>query len=184
MAVKQRFEGEFLRFGKKIGYELILVEKSLITNEAVREKCKVDKSNYGKNYACPPFAPKISQFPHKNILVYLFYVYGKSLDNWEILAKLTYDYGRRLEKELDGICFIAGQCRLCEKCKAEEGKPCIHPEEMRYSFTAVGLDSEKLNNFLKQKIVWNSEHIYAVAGCLTNHEKLDLKRLASIITNL
>ena len=33
MAVKQRFEGEFFRFGKKIGYELILIEKSLIPNK-------------------------------------------------------------------------------------------------------------------------------------------------------
>lgn len=184
MAVNQHYKGEFFRFGRKVGYELLLVEKSLITDETVREKCRVDKSNYGKNYACPPFAPTINQFPHKNVLVYLFYVYGRTKENWEFLAKLTYEYGKRIEKELNGTCFIAGQCRLCERCKAEDGKPCIHPEEMRYSFTAVGLDSEKLNRFLEQKIVWNSEYTFAVGGCLTNYEKLDFKRLTLIFLNI
>jgi predicted metal-binding protein len=175
------YQDELEKFGMKIGYESLLVRKDIVTDEKVREKCKVDTSNYGKNYACPPFSPVITQFKKRNIFIYLLYIQGKEIEKWDLLAKLIFDYGKKLEKELAGICLIAGPCKLCKSCKAETAETCPFPQERRYSFTGVGLDTEKLNKILRRKIIWDNRYISAVGGCLTDKEGVDSDKLFSIL---
>ncbi|MEY8298336.1 DUF2284 domain-containing protein [Emergencia timonensis] len=55
----------------------------------------------------------------------------KSLYDAEMLA---------LEKERPGSCALAAQeCAHCTKCARLAGKPCLHPEQMRYALESLGM---------------------------------------------
>lgn len=164
----------------KLEYKAILLNLEELSSEPIREICKTSEC-YGKRYSCPPFAPPISQLgkDFKNIFAYLISTEGEDMGNWYFLSDLVCSFGRRIEEYLDGISFTAGQCRLCEICEAELGKPCSNPEEMRYSFTGVGLDAGKLSNMLDCEL-WNEAYASAVAGCLTNKETADHEILFQI----
>jgi predicted metal-binding protein len=176
------YKSEIDKFGIEIGYESLLIEKDAITDRNIRKRYKCNATICGKNYACPPFSPTIDQFKYESIFVYI--LSAEKEDVWELFAKLTFEYGKKLEASLNGVCFIAGPCRICDPCKAEAGEPCPYPEEMRYSFTGVGLDTEKLNRFLKRKITWDDKCTSAVGGCVTNKKEADLESLFKILQNL
>lgn len=45
-----------------------------------------------------------------------------------------------LEKERPGSCALAAQeCAHCTKCARLAGKPCLHPEQMRYALESLGM---------------------------------------------
>lgn len=68
----------------------------------------------------------------------------------------------------------AGHCQICEKkpCARVEGKPCLHPELMRYSVESLGGNVERtVELYLKQKILWIEngripEHFMLLCGLL------------------
>jgi len=165
----------------KLGYKAILLNVEELSNETIRDRCKISEC-YGKRYSCPPFAPPISYFQKdfKNTFTYLIFMKGIDIKNWYFLSDLTYSFGRRIEEYLEGISFTAGECRLCETCEVELGKPCSKPKEMRYSFTGVGLDAGKLSKILNYKL-WDEAHTSAVAACLTNKEIVDHEVLFQIL---
>jgi len=164
--------------GLKIGFKGSLLKIDVLEDEKIREKCKICE-NYGKNYSCPPYAPTTKFFKkkYKKIFAYIFHMKNGNVDKWEALARLVFEYGKKLEKVLDGECLIAGNCKVCVRCSLETGKPCIHPRKKRYSFTGVGLNSEKLSKILNHKIVWNKKYLSAVGGCFTNKEKINFKEI-------
>jgi predicted metal-binding protein len=164
----------------KLGYEAILLSIEELSDETIRDRCRISKC-YGKRYSCPPSAPFISHFHKgfKNIFTYLIFMQGRDIKNWFFLSDLIYSFGRRIEECLEGISFIAGECRLCETCELELGKPCSKPKEMRYSFTGVGLDAGKLSEILNYKL-WDETRTSAVGGCLTNKETADHEMLFQI----
>jgi len=172
------YENEIAR--SKLKYKAILLSIEELSNEAIRERCKISEC-YGKRYSCPPLAPPISHFKKdfQNIFAYLIFTEGKDINNWYFLSNLTYSLGRRVEEYLEGISFAAGECRLCEICEAELGKPCSKPKEMRYSFTGVGLDAGKLSEILNYRL-WDEARISAVGGCLTNKETAEHEMLFQI----
>ena len=57
------------------------------------------------------------------------------------------------------------RCRLCsEGCTRPEGKPCRHPDRLRYSLEAVGFDvSAAARDLLDIELEWSSD------GSLTRH---------------
>lgn len=172
------YENEITKL--KLGYKAILLSVEELSNEATRDRCKVSEC-YGKRYSCPPFAPPISYFQKDftNTLAYLISMEGREIKSWYFFSDLIYSFGRRIEKYLEGISLAAGECRLCETCEVELGKPCSKPEEMRYSFTGVGLDAGKLSKLLNYKL-WDESRISAVGGCLTNKETVDHEVLFQI----
>ena len=69
---------------------------------------------------------------------------GRIIENtlWVEKQKLTEDL-LALEKEYPGsVSLSAGSCQICPKdhCARIEGKPCRHPERLRYSIEALGGD--------------------------------------------
>ena len=168
----------------KLEYKAILLSIEELNNETIREICKTSEC-YGKRYSCPPFAPPIIHFKRdfKNIFAYLVSMKGKSMGNWYFLSDLVHNFGRRIEDCLGGVSFTAGECRLCEICEADFSKPCPKPEEMRYSFTGVGLDAGKLSKILNYEL-WDEAHTSATAGCLTNKEITDHEMLFQIFCEI
>ena len=161
----------------KLEYKAVLLSMEELSNETTRGICQTSEC-YGKRYSCPPFAPSISYFKknYTNVLALLISTERKGIENWYFLSDLLHNYGRRIEGCLEGISFTAGKCRLCEICEVELDKPCSKPEEMRYSFTGVGLDAGKLSKILHYEL-WDEAHTSAVAGCLTNKETADHEML-------
>jgi len=168
----------------KLKYKAILLSMEELSDETIRERCKISKC-YGKRYSCPPFAPPISHFKKdfKNTFVYLIFMEGKDIKDWHLLSYLAYSYGRTIEEYLEGISLTAGECRLCEICEAQLGRPCSKPKEMRYSFTGVGLDAGKLSKILNYEL-WDEAHTSAVSGCLTNKETVDDEMLFQIFCDV
>jgi predicted metal-binding protein len=172
------YENEIAKL--KLGYKAILLNVEELSDEATRDRCKISKC-YGKRYSCPPFAPPISYFQKdfKNTFTYLIFMKGRDIKDWYFLSDLICSFGRKIEEYLEGISFTAGNCRLCETCELEFGKPCSKPKEMRYSFTGVGLDAGKLSKILNYKL-WNETHTTAVAGCLTSKETVNHEMLFQV----
>ncbi len=167
--------------GLKLTYKakLFSLEKLLVNEPStIRDKCKVCR-NYGNNYACPPLAPTTTFLRNKfrKILVYILHAKDGNLDDWNMLAKIIHYYGLKVEKELDGLCLIAGECKICEKCAAESFKPCIYPEKKRYSITGIGLDVEKTFLALNHKLSWKKSELTAIGGCLTNKNTVNHNNL-------
>ena len=169
------YENETIK--PKLKYKAILLSTEELSNETIREICRSSKC-YGKRYSCPPFAPPISHLKKdfKKILAYLISMEGQDIENWYFLSDSVHIFGRRIEECLEGTSLTAGECRLCEICEAELNRPCSKPKEMRYSFTGVGLDAQKLSNILDYKL-WDEAYTSAIAGCLTNKEKVDHQML-------
>lgn len=52
-----------------------------------------------------------------------------------------------------------GSCTYCSECAKKFGKPCIHPEKLRYSLEALGfLVSELLQVFFDYQIDWQNRN--------------------------
>ena len=173
--MKELIEGKINIFNLEVKYKAELVRIEDLINEDVIERCKQCKS-YGKNYSCPPLAPSINSFrqSYERIFVYAFYTKA-ILAEWENLYGLVFRYGLEIESYLGGMSFIAENCKLCNPCKAQLNESCPYPEKMRYSFTGVGLDAEKLSKLAMHKIEWgeNPNYISAIGGCLTNKQGND-----------
>lgn len=172
--MKELIEGEINRFDRQVKYKASLINIADLTNEKVLENCKPCQ-NYNKNYSCPPLAPSINSLKktYKNIFIYTFYTKGNLKEDWEKLSQLVFEYGLMAESWLDGLSVRPGSCRICSDCKAAAAEPCAYPEKLRYSFTGVGLDAQKLAEILCHEIRWGEpEYITAIGGCLTNRRQI------------
>lgn len=66
----------------------------------------------------------------------------------------------------------AGGCDICEECVRSSGKPCIHPELLRFSIESLGGDVVKIvEKLLNEKLLWAQdgklpEYFIIVGGLL------------------
>lgn len=121
--------------------------------------CQIGCKNFGKKYSCPPSSPsfeKISKnfkylvinalkIPYDTLRaeynsVRMANVVAKSLQR-----KLFDAASNDLKKEnIKHIVLENGSCRLCKTCALQKNQPCKHPDKMRFSLEATGIDVNDL----------------------------------------
>lgn len=146
---------------------------------------------YGRNWSCPPVLPSIRDIVGK----YRFaQVIGLKVlyDDWvrreaavspereEEMRQKTYGEAKKkllnamlaLEEVIpESLTIMAGRCESCGCCARIEGKPCRHPDRLRYSYTGLGFDLSRLaEDLLKMPLLWQKgglpEYNVAVATFL------------------
>ncbi|MBS6195939.1 MAG: hypothetical protein KH828_10220 [Clostridiales bacterium] len=146
--------------------------------ESSWEACKLCP-NYGKVWSCPPDIPEpmcyLEPF-QKVFLTAVKVVYSdevrkecKSPEQAENVRLESYEQVKKAilcrllekEKEYPGSKVLgAGRCTLCGYCSREEGKPCRHPEQRRYSITSFGFDfSKMLGDIFDIPLRWSGESL-------------------------
>lgn len=149
--------------------------------------------NYGKIWSCPPYGFDVLQHWKKYKTLYLLaskIVFDKDalskVYTTEEITSITDSILPRekqvlseklfeMEKQNPGsISLSAGSCNTCKNgCTRSQGKPCVNPDQMRYSLESlganVGLTIEKLMGI---KLEWMEEnrlphHFVLVSGLLS-----------------
>lgn len=78
---------------------------------------------------------------------------------------LAHEYGAHIS---------TGSCRLCKPCKCQSGLPCAHPNEMAYSFEAMGVNvGAAVEHYFDSPLLWYRRgypppYAAVVCGLLTN----------------
>lgn len=136
-----------------------------------------DCPDYGRVWSCPPRIPSAQELlsPYQTAhLIGVKLIYPPELraradtpERTELLRQATYGKLKRrvldallcLERQCPGSYTVAaGRCEWCDRCAREEGRPCIHPDRMRYSFSAFGFDLGRISaELLGVPLVWASE---------------------------
>lgn len=134
----------------------------------LKEYCKGEKfakacaecPYYGKRWSCPPDMPSVRDYFSGMETVFCIGVkvmYSeaaireseKSPEREEEIRTQTYEVVKKrmlrallaLETAFPGAkSIMAGGCLLCYRCAREYGRPCYHPDKMRYSYSGFGFD--------------------------------------------
>jgi predicted metal-binding protein len=148
----------------------IIPAHKIVIEDRVVLKCKVGCNHYGETLACPPYTPTaehfrkiVAEYSYAEPEVYKYlmtYQTDTSIPKYikEKAAKFWQDWKdskrRMLQTVVDlekaamrqgytlAMSFISGHCQLCEKCNTET-KVCRHPELMRMSEDAIGVNVKK-----------------------------------------
>ena len=121
--------------------------------------CKTGCRNFNKKYSCPPNSPsfeKISknyeyivvnafQIPYEHLrseynTVRMANVVAKSFQR-KIFDKTVIDLNN---SNINFFMLENGSCRLCKICSMQKNEPCKHPDKMRFSLEATGIDVNDL----------------------------------------
>lgn len=138
--------------------------------------------NYGKRWSCPPFAfdPMTIWCRYRTLHLRATLLRpAPSTPYSALLPALSRTKSALLrtlleeEKRHSGsLALSAGTCELCERCAKADGKPCVYPEQLRYSIEALGGDVEKTcSTYLNAPICWIDppnlpEYVLLVGGLL------------------
>ncbi len=137
--------------------------------------------NYGKLWSCPPYDFDVMGFwkRYKKLKLVAYKIISD--DNGEKMRLSMEAARKRLDGELEreetqlpgGLRLAAGCCGLCPSCSRPEGKPCRHPDMMRYSMESLGADVvNSLKELLGLELQWMSkdripEYMVLAGGMLT-----------------
>ena len=124
--------------------------------------------NYGKRWSCPPLSVDPEQVWLRFDLLWLWgrILYlspGTTQEEANLLLsgekeKLLTELLQK-EAEIPGAWALsAGTCQVCGAgCTREQGAPCRHPEQMRYSIEALGGDvSFATKRYFQKELLWGS----------------------------
>lgn len=127
--------------------------------------CKEKCSNFNTNWSCPPNTPPFDEFvkDYKNSL--LVELTSEIEDGEEFMKAYKInratleDLLSKMQIDFECLKTACGPCDLCERCAFLDNKNCYHPEMMRYSMEAMGMDLEKLSDeIFEHKLTWNSKN--------------------------
>lgn len=161
--------------------------------ETFGQKCR-ECPTYCKFWSCPEFDFDVKEYWEKYNDLFLLAMKikpddkyrGKVFEGEELdrILKETLNKGKELlsgelavwEKKMPGsIALSAGSCILCdEKCAREDGLPCRHPEDMRYSIESLGGNVGKtVSELMGLDLLWVEEgkipeYFVLVSGLLYN----------------
>lgn len=182
-------------------YRTQICVKTLKVTEWIAEYCQPETfvplcrecPEYQRNWSCPPGVPPVKEIAGK-------YRYVQAIglkviyEDWVRKEALTapgraeelreQSYGAAKKKMLQALLalekvitpsqtIMAGCCVLCGRCARIDGKPCRHPEEMRYSFSGLGFDLGRISGeLLEMPLLWQKEGLpeynVAIAAFLHN----------------
>lgn len=146
--------------------------------EALCRQCP----NYGKIWACPPLGedPLALWREYETLELHArVLIPGESMGEKELMEAFREEKLRlsrkvlNLEKNHPGSrSMAASTCLQCSPCQRVLGRPCLHPEQLRYSIEALGGDVGKLMEvYLHRPIQWIRQgilppYLTIVAGLL------------------
>ena len=175
-----------------MNYTLESLIAEIPTREYVKTCVDVEKflalcascPNYGKIWACPPLPldPMEIWQGYETLRLYaLVLTPGEGMDMDGLMAAFLQEKTRlsrqvlELEKKIPGsLSMAASTCLSCSPCLRTEGKPCCHPEQLRYSIEALGGDvGLTMEKYLHRPIKWAQNgalppYMTVVAGLLVN----------------
>jgi predicted metal-binding protein len=138
-----------------------LEPKELQIKPQLRKKCQTCPS-YGTSPNCPPLAITPQEFCQilQNYKAVLVFCYKSSQFNWQELSrKVNYTVGklRQAAGQVNSFGLAVGGCKqlFCaekEKCPVLMGKRCPFANIVQTSFSAVGIDFNKLAHKLGWKL--------------------------------
>lgn len=129
----------------------VMEAREIPFDEKFRSACEENLCGcYNRNWACPPHAGNINTLierarAYDRALIYITVhdVSNSREEHGFEVALLEHDeIARRLQ---DGcppeslLHLSVGACTLCERCTAQDNKPCLYPERMLPSVSAYGV---------------------------------------------
>lgn len=143
--------------------------------------CKVCPS-YDTRWSCPPFSfdPLSVWEKYQTIQLHAWILTPEGDCTTE---QLLYSLGEQKHKTVGELmaleaqnpgswALVCGTCNLCETCQRSQGKPCIRPDELRYSIEALGGDvGETMSRYFDKPILWiengkRPDYLMLVGGLL------------------
>ena len=139
--------------------------------------------NYNTRWTCPPFGfdPMTIWSAYTGLRLYARILHadapGQPLDDaLDVLKHEKRLYREKLaqwESSVPGSqMLLAGTCDQCKVCEKSQGRPCRHPERLRYSIEALGGDVEGcLQHYFHVPVLWGRdglapEYLVLVGGLL------------------
>lgn len=180
-------------------YKIQVRVKTMDVSEWLEKYCHPEKfvplckgcPEYERNWSCPSGTPNAKdlekEYRHVQIIglkvLYDEQIREESLlgpDREEELRQKTYGVAKKemqqvllaMEESFSrSLTIMAGKCEFCSRCARIDGKPCVHPEWMRYSFSGLGFDLGKIaEEVLDMPLLWQNgglpEYNVAVAAFL------------------
>lgn len=126
----------------------IILTREMVIERRVVLKCRYWCNEYGRNWSCPPYVPSVDEFRKlSREYEYALIVNFQSPSRPEIWSEKKREAHLALLK-LEKIAFESGfpfalllrpgSCNICSQCDIT--KPCRHPELLRFSPEAVGVN--------------------------------------------
>lgn len=188
---------------------LVKVKGKIIADTSVlRDYCESKKMetaceegcpNYGNKWSCPPYAKSFLSIEKKYSKAFLLCFstemdYYSDVKNMYLAVKaanvtlkvLVERCARNIEECTNGYSLLSGSCRLCKPCQCKNRQPCKHPDKMRYSMEATGLNVQKVCfDFLKHRLLWYENkklpQYTSVAVLILSNQYFDINELSAII---
>lgn len=116
--------------------------------EVTLNKCR-ECSGFAKTWSCPDFDFDVKDF-WKDFTRFHFIVdrvSSEGVSNVSEAQQRLFDEKRLYDEEMltlekkvpGGVALAAQECIKCKKCARLIGKPCIHPDVMRYALESTGM---------------------------------------------
>lgn len=149
------------------------------------EACCRQCPNYGRTWACPPFAhdpgPQLARWKHALVVaarIELSEEQRHLTDARGLLRPARQELEKRLlaiEEDCSGFAFgFAGECAHCAHCARPDGRRCRHPELVRPSLEACGFDvCGIMEHYFGESLQWASggllpKHLTLVSAIFHN----------------
>lgn len=175
--------GDHGRHPLNIEYALMDSDEAPIDLELTRTACQEGCPQYGRNWSCPPFAPRWQDLARGRFLA-MWLTLSPEADQWRpsldpakardffeaAAGRASLYLGRELAQELRGILLGWGQCKECGKagCSVGLGQPCRYPAKRLHALEALGVQVDELvrHSFGGELKWWNPKAKHdAPQGC-------------------
>lgn len=161
-------------------YRVEILSKNVPINELIegyRDEAKFlsycrECPNYGRLHSCPPL--RFDPLDYLREYSYAELIAVKITYDDETIEKLTEKAQQnemlfssrkcvqekleraKLDCEREGVISVAASaCSICEKCSRRDGRDCIHPDKMRYTFDSFGFDvTAVLRDYFDIELIW------------------------------
>lgn len=128
---------------------------------------------HGQIWACPPYEKDEAEFMKAYDEALIIGIQTKAFGpTKKSLGRALIELSERYPVEV----LIAGNCFLCKPCTKVSGKPCAHPELMKYSLESLGFHvSDICENLLGVSLEWDTDNptYLATAAVLFKQSKVN-----------
>lgn len=185
----------------KVYYDSINSNNIKVDKKLFVSMCQKGCKNYGNKYSCPPFSPSFNEYVKKDkLFAVMLLLKLNQFDNFNykeyhklrianaVIKPRIEKIMRELEKITKTKFLSTGACRLCKPCQKKINKPCKHPDKMRFSMEALGVDCNDLAlKLFKKPLLWYKKKDkleYTAVICAIPYENKCLNSLRNLIKNI